>query len=93
MKLGYRFSGWDVHGRFVPPSRISSLKSTHTGIYYLSDVHFPSGPISEDDFFIWEALICGPKDTPFVSGMFHLPVMAPFMLFLLFRKEVFSLPN
>ena len=25
------------------------------------------GPISESDFFIWEALICGPKDTPFVS--------------------------
>ena len=26
-----------------------------------------TGPISESDFFIWEALICGPKDTPFVS--------------------------
>lgn len=25
------------------------------------------GPISESDFFTWEALICGPKDTPFVS--------------------------
>ncbi|EAU87528.2 ubiquitin conjugating enzyme [Coprinopsis cinerea okayama7 len=23
------------------------------------------GPISESDFFTWEALICGPKDTPF----------------------------
>lgn len=27
----------------------------------------PQGPISESDFFTWEALICGPKDTPFVS--------------------------
>ena len=25
-----------------------------------------TGPISESDFFTWEALICGPKDTPFV---------------------------
>ena len=28
------------------------------------------GPISESDFFTWEALICGPKDTPFVSIVF-----------------------
>jgi ubiquitin-protein ligase len=27
------------------------------------------GPISESDFFTWEALICGPKDTPFVSNL------------------------
>jgi ubiquitin-conjugating enzyme E2 G2 len=25
------------------------------------------GPVSESDFFTWEALISGPKDTPFVS--------------------------
>lgn len=29
------------------------------------------GPISESDFFTWEALICGPKDTPFVSKRFN----------------------
>lgn len=28
---------------------------------------YVEGPISESDFFLWEALICGPKDTPFVS--------------------------
>lgn len=27
------------------------------------------GPISESDFFTWEALIQGPKDTPFVSDL------------------------
>jgi ubiquitin-protein ligase len=27
------------------------------------------GPVSESDFFNWEALICGPKDTPFVSPL------------------------
>ena len=26
-----------------------------------------AGPVSESDFFNWEALICGPKDTPFVG--------------------------
>ena len=26
-----------------------------------------TGPISESDFFTWEALIMGPKDTPFVG--------------------------
>ncbi|KAJ3891449.1 ubiquitin-conjugating enzyme/RWD-like protein [Lentinula edodes] len=31
------------------------------------DGMFTAGPISESDFFIWEALICGPKDTPFPS--------------------------
>ncbi|PPR00581.1 hypothetical protein CVT26_009856 [Gymnopilus dilepis] len=29
------------------------------------DGMFTAGPISESDFFTWEALICGPKDTPF----------------------------
>lgn len=32
------------------------------------------GPISESDFFTWEALICGPKDTPFVSCLLRAVV-------------------
>lgn len=35
------------------------------------DGMFTAGPVSEDDFFTWEALICGPKDTPFVSYHHH----------------------
>ena len=32
---------------------------------------FPEpGPISESDIFTWEALIMGPKDTPFEGGVF-----------------------
>lgn len=33
-----------------------------------------TGPISESDFFTWEALICGPKETPFVSTHAHVPI-------------------
>lgn len=29
-----------------------------------------SGPVSESDFFIWEALVAGPQDTPFEGGLF-----------------------
>lgn len=28
------------------------------------------GPVTESDFFIWEALICGPEETPFEGGVF-----------------------
>ncbi|KAJ3486418.1 hypothetical protein NLI96_g4259 [Meripilus lineatus] len=34
------------------------------------DGMFTAGPISESDFFTWEALIMGPKDTPFEGGVF-----------------------
>ncbi|KAJ7223077.1 ubiquitin-conjugating enzyme/RWD-like protein [Mycena pura] len=36
-----------------------------------------SGPISESDFFTWEALICGPKDTPFEGGVFAAKLTFP----------------
>lgn len=29
-----------------------------------------TGPVSEDNFFTWEALIKGPDDTPFEGGVF-----------------------
>jgi hypothetical protein len=50
---------------------------TFHGLFFAICVHdlpFDSlshlGPISESDFFTWEALICGPKDTPFVRALF-----------------------
>ncbi|KIJ47168.1 hypothetical protein M422DRAFT_28853 [Sphaerobolus stellatus SS14] len=41
------------------------------------DGMFTAGPISEDDFFMWEALICGPKDTPFEGGVFVAKLTFP----------------
>jgi hypothetical protein len=38
----------------------------------------PPGPVSESDFFTWEALICGPKDTPFVIYIPILPLFPSF---------------
>ncbi len=32
-----------------------------------SEPMFTAGPIKEEDFFEWEALITGPEGTPFVS--------------------------
>jgi hypothetical protein len=36
------------------------------------DPSFTAGPIREDDFFEWEALITGPEGTPFVSNRSQL---------------------
>jgi ubiquitin-protein ligase len=36
-----------------------------------------SGPISESNFFEWEALIKGPDDTPFEGGVFSATLSFP----------------
>ncbi|KAH8114845.1 ubiquitin-conjugating enzyme [Phellopilus nigrolimitatus] len=41
------------------------------------DGMFTAGPISEEDIFTWEALICGPKDTPFEGGVFAAKLTFP----------------
>ncbi|KAJ6526572.1 ubiquitin-conjugating enzyme/RWD-like protein, partial [Mycena vulgaris] len=41
------------------------------------DGMFTAGPISEDDLFTWEALICGPKETPFEGGVFAAKLTFP----------------
>lgn len=35
------------------------------------------GPASEDDIFLWEVLIQGPKDTPFEDGLFPAELKFP----------------
>ncbi|RVD80513.1 uncharacterized protein DFL_008410 [Arthrobotrys flagrans] len=36
-----------------------------------------AGPISEDNFMLWECLIAGPPDTPFEGGMFSATLKFP----------------
>lgn len=36
-----------------------------------------AGPIAEDNFFEWEALILGPEDTPFEGGVFPAVMTFP----------------
>lgn len=56
-------------------SRATALRRLMTEYKQLTtngapDNMFTAGPISEDDFFTWEAVIDGPKDTPFEGGVF-----------------------
>jgi ubiquitin-conjugating enzyme E2 G2 len=36
-----------------------------------------AGPVSEDDMFVWEALIQGPEETPFEGGIFPAELRFP----------------
>jgi ubiquitin-conjugating enzyme E2 G2 len=36
-----------------------------------------AGPVSEDDMFVWEALIQGPEGTPFEGGIFPAELKFP----------------
>ena len=36
-----------------------------------------AGPISEDDIFLWEALIQGPEETPYEGGVFMAEMKFP----------------
>ncbi|GJJ14002.1 hypothetical protein Clacol_008259 [Clathrus columnatus] len=55
-----------ANGKTFPVSsfyaKLLNRKSSRVGA---PDSMFTAGPITESDMFTWEALICGPKDTPF----------------------------
>jgi ubiquitin-conjugating enzyme E2 G2 len=36
-----------------------------------------AGPVTEDDFFVWECLIQGPEETPYEGGLFPASLTFP----------------
>lgn len=93
-----------------PQTECSQLVCVTNAHYHLKhapiDVTPNPGPISESDFFTWEALICGPKDTPFVSktpmgrgtkrtAIFHFLALTqiPLASWTPVRKAVYSRPS
>ncbi|KAJ3222765.1 Ubiquitin-conjugating enzyme E2 G2 [Chytriomyces hyalinus] len=61
-------------------SRATALKRLMTEYRELT-VNAPdgitAGPVSEDNFFVWEALICGPSDTAYENGIFTATMTFP----------------
>ena len=49
------------------PTNLATIEPVTRHFRALTRGIMRAGPVSESDFFTWEALICGPKDTPFVS--------------------------
>ncbi|KAG7562706.1 hypothetical protein FFLO_01866 [Filobasidium floriforme] len=43
----------------------------------LEESMFVAGPISEDDFYEWEALVVGPEGTPYEGGVFCAKLSFP----------------
>ena len=39
--------------------------------------HITAGPINEDNIYVWEATIHGPKDTPYEGGIFYITITFP----------------
>ncbi|OCH88945.1 ubiquitin-conjugating enzyme [Obba rivulosa] len=63
-------AGWNVHCWY-------GLFAIGYPVTLTLDFALAEGPISESDFFTWEALILGPKDTPFEGGVFTAKLTFP----------------
>ena len=65
-----------------PPTMASTVASKRLFQEYKNLLSSPpdgitAGPLSEDDLFTWEALICGPEETPFAGGIFPASLTFP----------------
>ena len=67
------------YANMASPSALASRRLFHE--YKTLSQHPPdgitAGPISEDDLFLWEALIQGPEGTPYEGGVFAAELKFP----------------
>ena len=66
----------------IPPGMASTIASRRLFHEYKLLTSSPpdgitAGPVSEDDIFLWEALIQGPDGTPFEGGIFPAELKFP----------------
>ena len=53
------------------------LRKEYADIQVDPPANCTAGPVSEADFFSWEAMIFGPSDSPFSGGLFNLSIRFP----------------
>lgn len=53
------------------------IQKEHRDIQKESIPCISTGPIKDDDLFLWKAIIVGPEDTPFSGGTFYAHIKFP----------------